>query len=61
MDAAPVRLHASTQAQAAIDAFVEYRRIVGDDDVLMAPDEFEVCGAGKHFTAARTSEIIHCA
>lgn len=42
-DDARVKLQVNEIGLSAIDAFVEYRRIVGDDDVLMSQDEFEVC------------------
>jgi hypothetical protein len=41
MDQRRVVLQADSSGQASIDAFIEYRRIVGDDDVLMSPAEFE--------------------
>jgi hypothetical protein len=43
MDDRRVMLRADSSAQSSVDAYVEYRRIVGDDDILMTPAEFEVC------------------
>ncbi len=42
MEEARVHVSVNPEAQASVDAFIEYRRIVGDDDILMTPREFEV-------------------